>query len=227
MAENRRSRSQGFYYFSRGQLAILAVGFTVTCTLTFFLGMLIGQGIEERKLLKREGQGSVAKIPTRPLRRGSSPARATPQDQEMTFYDTLTKTPPRAKARTERKAQVSQPKNQAAKKAKARVARSTVKEMKPTTRKRTERTARAATQPEKSVWSVQVKAFARQRDASDLAKRLKGKGYDAYVVSIQIKGRTWYRVRVGRLATQLEAQGLLLKLKRQEKYTRAIITKGG
>lgn len=227
MAENRRSRSQGFYYFSRGQLAILAVGFTVTCTLTFFLGMLIGQGIEERKLLKREGQGSVAKIPTRPLRRGSSPARATPQDQEMTFYDTLTKTPPRAKARPERKAQVSQPKNQAAKKAKARVARSTVKEKKPTTRKRTERTAKAATQPEKSVWSVQVKAFARQRDASDLAKRLKGKGYDAYVVSIQIKGRTWYRVRVGRLATQLEAQGLLLKLKRQEKYTRAIITKGG
>ncbi len=227
MAENRRSRSQGFYYFSRGQLAILAVGFTVTCTLTFFLGMLIGQGIEERKLLKREGQGSVAKIPTRPPRRGSSPARATPQDQEMTFYDTLTKTPPRAKARPERKAQVSQPKNQAAKKAKARVARPTVKEKKPTTRKRTERTARAATQPEKSVWSVQVKAFARQRDASDLAKRLKGKGYDAYVVSIQIKGRTWYRVRVGRLATQLEAQGLLLKLKRQEKYTRAIITKGG
>jgi DedD protein len=145
----------------------------------------------------------------------------------MTFYDTLTKTPPRAKARTERKAQVSQPKNQAAKKAKARVARSTVKEKKPTTRKRTERTAKAATQPEKSVWSVQVKAFARQRDASDLAKRLKGKGYDAYVVSIQIKGRTWYRVRVGHLATQREAQGLLLKLKREEKYTRAIITRGG
>jgi DedD protein len=145
----------------------------------------------------------------------------------MTFYDTLTKTPPRAKAKTERKAQVSQPKNQAAKKAKARVARPTVKEKKPTTRKRTERTAKAATQPEKSVWSVQVKAFARQRDASDLAKRLKGKGYDAYVVSIQIKGRTWYRVRVGHLVTQLEAQGLLLKLKRQEQYTRALITQGG
>ncbi len=110
---------------------ILAVGFTVTCTLTFFLGMLIGQGIEERKLLKREGQGPVAKIPTRPLRRGSSPARAIPQDQEMTFYDTLTKTPPRAKARPERKAQVSQPKNQVAKQAKARVARPTVKEKKP------------------------------------------------------------------------------------------------
>ncbi|MFB3108933.1 MAG: SPOR domain-containing protein, partial [Candidatus Binatia bacterium] len=131
------------------------------------------------------------------------------------------------KARPERKAQVSQPKKQVAKQAKAQVARPTVKEKKPTTRKRTERTAKAATQPEKSVWSVQVKAFARQRDASDLAKRLKGKGYDGYVVSIQIKGRTWYRVRVGRLATQLEAQSLLLKLKRQEKYTRAIITKGG
>ncbi len=132
---------------------ILAVGFTVTCTLTFFLGMLIGQGIEERKLLKKEGQGPVAKIPTRPPRRGSSAARATPQDQEMTFYDTLTKAPPRAKARPERKAQVSQPKKQA----KARVARPTVKEKIPTTRKRTERTAKATTQLEKSVWSVQVR----------------------------------------------------------------------
>ncbi len=206
---------------------ILAVGFMVTCTITFFLGMLIGQGIEERKLLKREGPGPVAKIPTRPPRRGSSSARATRQDQEMTFYDTLTKAPPRAKSRPERKAQVSQLKKQAAKQAKARVARPTVKEKEPTTRKRTERTAKAATQPEKSVWSVQVKAFARQRDASDLAKRLKGKGYDAYVVAIQIKGRTWYRVRVGHLATQRDAQGLLLKLKRKEKYTRAIITRGG
>jgi len=77
------------------------------------------------------------------------------------------------------------------------------------------------------VWSVQVKAYARQRDANALAKRLKDKEYDAYVVSIQIKGRTWYRVRVGRLATQRDAQGLLLKLKRKEKYTRAIITRGG
>ena len=227
MAENRRSRSQGFYYFSRGQLVILAVGFTVTCTITFFLGMLIGQGIEERKLLKREGPGPVVKIPTRPPRRGSSSARATPQDQEMTFYDTLTKAPPRAKARPEKKAQVSQLKKQAAKQAKARVARPTVKEKEPTTRKRTERTAKATTQPEKSVWSVQVKAFARQRDASNLAKRLKDKGYDAYVVPIKIKGRTWYRVRVGHLATQRDAQGLLLKLKRKEKYTRAIITRGG
>jgi len=220
MAENRRSRSQGFYYFSRGQLMILAVGFTVTCTITFFLGMLIGQGIEERKLLKREGPGPVAKIPTRPPRRGSSSARATQQDLEMTFYDTLTKAPPRAKARPERKAQVSQLKKQA----KARVARPAVKEKEPTTRKRTESTAKATTQPEKSVWSVQVKAYARQRDANALAKRLKDKEYDAYVVSIQIKGRTWYRVRVGHLATQRDAQGLLLKLKRKENYTRAIIT---
>jgi len=206
---------------------ILAVGFMVTCTITFFLGMLIGQGIEERKLLKREGPGSVAKIPTRAPRRGTSSTRATTQDQEMTFYDTLTKAPPRAKARPERKAQVSQLKKQAAKQAKPRVARLTVKEKEPTTRKRTESTAKATTQPETSVWSVQVKAFARQRDASNLAKRLKDKEYDAYVVSIQIKGRTWYRVRVGHLATQRDAQGLLLKLKREEKYTRAIITRAG
>jgi DedD protein len=145
----------------------------------------------------------------------------------MTFYDTLTKAPPPTKARPERKTQVSQPKKEAAKQAQARVTRSPVKEKKPGPQKRAERTAKAPTQPNKSVWSVQVKAFARQRDAGELAKRLKNKRYDAYVVAIQIKGRTWYRVRVGHLATQREAQGLLLKLKREEKYTRAIITRGG
>ncbi len=206
---------------------ILAVGFTVTCTITFFLGMLIGQGIEERKLIKREGQGPVAKIPAEPPRKGSSSARATAQDQEMTFYDTLTKAPPRTGATSERRDRVSQPKKDVAKRAKARVTIPSVKEKGPTTRKRTERAAKSTRKPEKSVWSIQVKAFARQRDARDLTKRLKGKGYDAYVVSIQIKGRTWYRVRVGRLASQREAQGLLLKLKREEKYTRAIITRGG
>ena len=198
---------------------ILAVGFAVTCTITFFLGMLIGQGIEERKFLKRQGQGPMAKIPAKPPRKGSGSARGPAQDQEMTFYDTLTKAPPRTQAPSERQARVSQPKREAAKQA--------VKEKTPTTRKRTERTVRSTPKPGTSVWSVQVKAFARQRDARDLTKRLKGKGYDAYVVSIKIKGRTWYRVRVGQLPSQREAQSLLLKLKRKEKYTRAIITKSG
>ncbi|NIO11033.1 MAG: hypothetical protein GTO40_24685 [Deltaproteobacteria bacterium] len=221
MADNRRSRSQGYYYFSRGQLVILALGFIVTCTVTFFLGMLIGQGIEERKLVKKQGQGPVAKLPARPTPRDSRAARGNATDQELTFYDTLTKPPPRGGGASGTKAPGRPPRSEVQRQAKARVSPPPAKAKQP----RKTRTASTSTQA--NVWSVQVKAFARQNDANDLARRLKRKGYDAYVVSIQIKGRTWYRVRVGRLGTQREAQNLLLKLKREEKYTRAIITRGG
>ena len=76
------------------------------------------------------------------------------------------------------------------------------------------------------VWSVQVNAFVRQENARSLTKRLKDKGYDAYVVSTKINGQTWYRVRVGHLATQEEAKPLLQTLQKKEKHTKAFIAKG-
>jgi len=76
------------------------------------------------------------------------------------------------------------------------------------------------------VWSVQVNAFVRQENSRSLTKRLKDKGYDAYVVSTKIDGQTWYRVRVGHLATQEEAKPLLQTLQKKEKYTKAFIAKG-
>jgi hypothetical protein len=75
-------------------------------------------------------------------------------------------------------------------------------------------------------WSVQVNAYVRQENARSLIKRLKDKGYDAYVVSTKINGQTWYRVRVGHLATQEEAKPLLQTLQKKEKYTKAFIVKG-
>ena len=39
-----------------------------------------------------------------------------------------------------------------------------------------------------------------------------------------VKGRTWYRVWVGHLASQDEAKQLLLTLKEKEKYRKAFIT---
>ena len=76
-----------------------------------------------------------------------------------------------------------------------------------------------------TIWAVQVKAFTRGGDAQVLASKLKGKGYDAYVVSTTIRGKTWHRVRVGRLSTRTEARSLLERLKTREKFTGAIITK--
>lgn len=72
-------------------------------------------------------------------------------------------------------------------------------------------------------WSVQVKASQIQSESLGLAKKLKNKGYDTQVVEAQIQGRTWYRVRVGHLATKQEAQALLNTLKSKEGFVGAFL----
>ena len=72
-------------------------------------------------------------------------------------------------------------------------------------------------------WSVQVKASQIQSESLGLAKKLKNKGYNTQVVEAQIQGRTWYRVRIGRFATQQEAQALLTTLKSKEGLSGAFL----
>lgn len=73
------------------------------------------------------------------------------------------------------------------------------------------------------VWTVQVSAFAKESDALNLAGKLKGQGYDAYLVPANVNGRTWYRVRVGRFSSFKEAKALRETLKNKESYTQAFL----
>lgn len=255
MAENRKGRGQGLYYWTRGQLLILAAGFTVTSVIVFFLGILIGQGIEERKLLKKEEP--LIKIPVQPLSQGSAASGAAGKE-EMTFYDTLGKSPSGAQVTRVEPAKEIKPAEKAVKPAgketkppvqeeKVAVAEK-VARVKPAQKAKEktvpEKTApmveakketpvqkpqegkaeKAGTQTREKVWAVQVNAYPLERDAKKLAKKLKDKGYDAYVVPTNIKGRDWYRVRVGRLQTQEEAKALQETLKKRENFTKSITT---
>lgn len=246
MAENRGGKNQRLYYLTRGQLFVLGAGFAFTTVVVFLLGILIGRGIEERKLLKK--QEPLAKIPVQPSSRGSGTAPGVSAKEEITFYDTLTKA-----HGGEQKARVEPPK-------KVKPVETTIKppakETKPVPAGKTDvaakkvkekaGTEKVASNPEvrkkaaaekaheageaqaqttkEGVWAVQVNAYPHEQDAKDLAKKLKDKGYDAYVVSTEIKGITWYRVRVGRLATREEAQELQDLLKRKENFTKSITT---
>lgn len=89
MAENRKDN--GVYYFNKAQLVLVGSGFTLTCALIFLLGILIGQGIEERKLLKQEEP--LVKVPLQPLTPGAKASAGGSAKDELTFYDTLSKTP--------------------------------------------------------------------------------------------------------------------------------------
>jgi cell division septation protein DedD len=84
--------------------------------------------------------------------------------------------------------------------------------------------AKAGRETREEVWVVQVGAFRHERDGKSLAQKLKDKGYDAHVVSANIKGRIWYRVRVGQMTTREEAEDFKETFKRKENYTEAFIS---
>ena len=73
-------------------------------------------------------------------------------------------------------------------------------------------------------WSVQISAAPAKDIADTLVQRLKGNGYDGYVVQAEVNGQTYYRVRVGRFDTREEAESVRQSLARQEGYRDAYLT---
>jgi cell division septation protein DedD len=57
-----------------------------------------------------------------------------------------------------------------------------------------------------------------------LVKKLKDKGYDAYVTVTNVKGKELHQVRVGRFAQRAEAEKLRETLRNAEKLDRAGVT---
>jgi len=73
-------------------------------------------------------------------------------------------------------------------------------------------------------WSVQISAAPAKDTADHLVQQLIAKGYDGYVVPAEVKGQTYYRVRVGHFAEREEAESMRQSLTRQEGYRDAYLT---
>ena len=61
-------------------------------------------------------------------------------------------------------------------------------------------------------YTVQVSSWMTPAKADQEAKRLASAGYDAFVENRAVSGETWYRVRVGRYATEKEAAAAASRL---------------
>ncbi len=72
-------------------------------------------------------------------------------------------------------------------------------------------------------WTVQVASMERKQDAEALASGLRDKGYDAYVVTADVNGKAWHRVRVGQSANLADASKLQKTLKMSEKLAAAYV----
>ena len=73
-------------------------------------------------------------------------------------------------------------------------------------------------------WSVQISAAPAKDVADTLVQKLNANGYDGYVVQAEVKGQTYYRVRVGHFNAREEADAVRQSLVRQEGHRDAYLT---
>lgn len=86
MADHRKATGNGLVYFNRRQLITVSSLFVAGFVVVFFLGVLTGQSVEERKLLRTEGQ--AVRVPVG--------ANAPGDEQVLTFHEILTTPKPPA-----------------------------------------------------------------------------------------------------------------------------------
>lgn len=227
MAENRRGKENRFYY-SRGQMVLMGVAFTMASLVIFVLGVFVGKGIESRKLIKKEEP--LVKIPIKPGAQESSAIRAAPAPDEITFNESLRK---EGAATPAEKSQPAKPPEKVAKVATKETAAPA--KTPPVPAKASEKPAEKSAPVEETpknaeaaepgdhgkTWRAQVNAFPDERSAKQIVDRLKNKGYNAYVTEVQNRGKTWYRVSVGKYNSRDEADKMVELLRTKENYPKA------
>jgi septal ring-binding cell division protein DamX len=74
-------------------------------------------------------------------------------------------------------------------------------------------------------YTVQVASFATENDAKQRASALKAKGWNAFYVPAEIKGKTWYRVSIGMFEESQNAQAFMQKYLKESGSKDALVTK--
>jgi cell division septation protein DedD len=213
MAENRRGKENRFY-FSRGQMVLLGGSFVLASAVIFFLGMFVGKSIEERKIAKQEEP--LVRIPVKP----DGGAAAQKRD-EITFNESVVKAPAVAEVQEKSPAEKPAEKTAKAEAPPAKTEKKPERVVAEAAPKKTETVAHSEGTDQGKLWRAQVNAFPDERSAKLLVDRLKNKGYNAYVSEVQNRGKTWYRVSVGRYNSREEAEKIVEALKTKENHPKA------
>jgi len=232
MAENRRNRDKRFY-FSRGQLVLLGGTFALSSLVIFLLGIMVGRGIEERKMAKPEEP--LIKIPVKPSSQGGAAASEGQAKEELTFYNTLAKRSGTESTLIEKTSEPKEPEKPVQvqmREAKAKDREESqpvlpnIEQNPPVDRA----SAVQASNPTEDrqlgkSWHVQVNAFPDEKSGKVWVDKLKSKGYKAYLTEARNKGKVWYRVRVGQFSSREEAEKMVDILKTRENFAKAFATR--
>jgi cell division septation protein DedD len=189
----RRMQSAGLGF---GQLFVLIFGFLITSALIFLFGIWVGRDVTERRLAQEE---RVVRLPV-PLQPTVKEEEKS-QDVDLSFYQSLKekayqRLQETAAAGTATPAHVAQVNTPTA--PPRRVAE---KPKLATTPAALAKAKHPGDEWADAGWTVQVNATTNPQQATELARNLRAKGYDAYTVQAPMRGQTWYRVRVGRFGS--------------------------
>jgi cell division septation protein DedD len=195
-------------------MVLLGAAFALTSVVIFGLGMFVGKEIEARKLARSEEP--LVKVPVKPPQ-GSGGAEGGKGKDDLTFYNTLTKDP------ASQQAAGSKPEEKEAEKA----AKSGMTEKKAPPQEPTSARGKAEsdTKDEDKIWNVQANSYPDTKSANDLVDRLKNKGYNAFVTEANVKGKVWYRVRIGPFGSREEAEKTVTALKSKENLSNPFATR--
>ena len=173
MLNHRKSTDGGRVYFSRAQFVTVTALSGIASVVIFFLGILIGQSIEERKILQREEE--VAKVPV------ESKAK---KDDDLTFYETLTKPEPAPDAKPAPKAETPRSQPPWTVQIAAHRTRATAENMAAELRKRGHRAyVTSGELSGKKFYRVRVGRYGTRQEALSALRRLKAGNYKNAMVT--------------------------------------------
>ena len=217
-----RLRQRKRFYFHRDQLLLVGCAFALAAAIIFFLGGLTGKTIARRRIAERAA--SVVKIPVDPPTTETNFPPGAYGGDGAASEQAFTKTEGE-KSSVKEQAEETKPERTATKAETAgppaAMKEPTLAAPNATPAKTPEKNAPAQALREESkisppatgefayaMWTVQVRSSSDKKFAESWVDRLRSKGYDAFIVEDNVKGQTWYRVRVGLLAAREEAEVL-------------------
>jgi cell division septation protein DedD len=205
----KQPKGRRYFYFKRTHVAALAAMFVASVVVIFYLGMPLDYAIQKRANGANPTSGQT-EISLRPQNVSSM------DTDDGIANQSVEPTP----AKPDVHGSASTPNT---------AVQSATKSTPATDREGLQANASPMTDSSRSAhlgkkWSVQVSATPAKDIADTLVQRLKADGYDVYVVQAEVKGQTYYRVRVGYFDSHEKAQLVRQSLTRQEGYRDAYLT---
>jgi cell division septation protein DedD len=229
------------------QLVFLFMAATVVSVVIFLCGVMVGRGVRaERGVEAAEptlaaapaAEVAAASTPPRPANatdaaiRDEAPSPPANQEPPATPEDDVYQ---QLMAGNDGKAEALKPKAEEpplASKSAETIAPAPKPEVKNAKAEKAARDAKAAADAKKApptradmgptdpgTFAVQIAALRERAEADEIAKRLAGKGYAAYVLVPPVGGTPVYKVQVGRFKSRQDAEKTAARLKKEERFS--------